>query len=357
MRHSNRSVLEIRRWLEAVLPATGHAQLLKFLPWALWGVMRSQSCHLPRIAVALASQGRVKIVLQRLSRWLSRDRFLTPELLTRVACTALPAGDCGPLLLLVDRTEWKHANFLCLAIPFRGRALPVAFLLLSGIKATHERELRELLAPVAAALPAGRPVVVVGDREFGSIRAIRVIHSFGWHFCLRFKQDTWLFDAAGDQWQVRSAFPAPGGRRTWADLAVTLQRYGPLQVVISWHQDEDEPWILVSDLPVRQVVAVYRQRMRIEEMFSDLKERGFDLEATRLRDPQRLAHLMGLVCLTYLWLLLAAAVAVRRGWRRLVDPARRRALSYLQIALRLMHHFDPPQIEYLAAAVTRGCRS
>ena len=138
---------------------------------------------------------------------------------------------------------------------------------------------------------------------------------------------------------------------------MTLQRYGPLQVVIYWHQGEEEPWILVSDLPAGQLVGVYRRRMRIDEMFSDLKERGFDLEATRLRDPQRLSQLMGLLCLTYLWLLLAAAVAVRRGWRRLVDPAKRRALSYLQIALRLIQHHPPPTVDYLAAGVARMCRS
>jgi hypothetical protein len=355
MRHSNRSVTEIHRWLEQVLPAR-HAHLLKFLPWVLWAVMQAQSCHLNRIAVALAPLGRVKRTLQRLSRWLSRDRFLTPQLLTLVAATALAREASGPLVLLLDRTEWKHANYLCLALPFRGRALPVAFLLLSGPKATHVSELRELLTPVAKALPPGRPVVIVGDREFGNIPALRTFESLGWHFCLRFKQDTWFFDSQGASWQARRVFPARGERRRWTGLGVTLQRHGPLQVVIYWHEREEEPWILVSDLPMGQLVPVYRQRMRIEEMFSDLKERGFDLEATRLRDPQRLTQLMGLLCLAYLWLLLAAAVALRRGWRQLVDPAAKRALSYLQIALRLLHHCEPHKLEYLAAAVARGCR-
>jgi hypothetical protein len=356
MRHSNRSVQEIHRWLLQVLPEKGHAQLLKFLPWALWGVMRSQSCHLPRIAAALAPLGPVRRVLQRLSRWLSRDSFWGPELLPQLASAVLTRQASGPLVLLIDRTEWKHANYLCLATPFRGRALPVAYLLLSGPKATHANELRQLLAPVAPLLPPGRPVVIVGDREFGNIPAIKVFASLGWHFCLRFKQDTWLYDDQGSRWQARRAFPPAGGRRRWSGLGVTLQRYGPLQVEIYWHRDEDEPWILVSDLPARHLVPTYRRRMQIEEMFSDLKERGFDLEATRLRDAQRLTQLMGLLCLAYLWLLLAAAVAVRRGWRRLVDPAKKRALSYLQIALRVVHHFEPPEVEELAVAVARGCR-
>jgi hypothetical protein len=357
MRHSYRSIQEIRRWLAQFLSATGHAHLLKFLPQALWAVAQSRSCHLNRIAAALPSpRGSVKGAVQRLSRWLSRSSFLTAELLPLVAGAALSQCGGGPLLLLIDRTEWQHANYLCAAVPFRGRALPVAFLLLDGPKATHAEELRQLLIQVAAVLPAGRPVVVVADREFGNIPAIKVIRSFGWQFCLRFKQDTWLFDAQGRQWQARGAFPPPGGRRAWSELAVTLQRYGPLQVVIYWHQGEQEPWILVSDLPAGQLVLSYRRRMRIDEMFSDLKQRGFDLEATRLRAPQRLRQLMGLLCLTYLWLLLAAAVAVRRGWRRLVDPAKKRALSYLQIALRLVKHSDPPRLEYLAAAVARGCQ-
>lgn len=356
MRHSYRSVPEIRRWLALCLPATGHAHLLKFLPWTLGAVAQSQSCPLNRIAAALGPLGPVKPGLQRLSRWLSRGSFLTPQLLTRVAAATLTSDASGRLVLLLDRTEWKHANYLCLARPFRGRALPLAYLLLSGPQATHGSELRTLLEPVAQALPPGRSVVIGGDREFGNIPAIRVFRSLGWHFCLRFQQDTWLFDDQGRGWQARRVFPARGERRRWSGLEVTRQRYGPLQVVIYWHLGEEEPWRLVSDLTEGQLVPIYRQRMRLEELFSDLKERGFAWEATRLRDHQRLTQLMGLLCLTYLWLLRAAAVAVRRGGRRGVDPAKRRALSYLQIALRLLHYSDPPQLEYLAAAVARGCK-
>jgi len=105
---------------------------------------------------------------------------------------------------------------------------------------------------------------------------------------------------------------------------------------------------LLSFLPLAMVGAVFGtnchlnvmanagRRMRIEEMFSDLKSRGFDLEKTRLTDPQRVVRLARLPALAYLWLLLVATVAIRRGHRHLVDVARRRALSYFQIARRLL---------------------
>ena len=359
MHHSHRSSVQIRRWLEQVLAdeggrrPPGSAWLLGLLPWAILGVVISASCHLNRIVAAVPGLGPPKSALQRLRRWLMRASFRTVELLPAVARPLLSRYRQEPLLLLVDRTEWKHANLLFAAVPFRGRAVPVALMLLDGPKATNDRELRQLLEQAAAAMPSEAQVVVVGDREFGNVPAMRAIASLGWQFCLRFKQDTWLLDAQGHDWQARDRFPQRGGRRCWTELRVTLQRYGPLQVTVFWRGDEPEPWILVSDRAAQELPRLYRSRMRIEEMFSDLKKRGFDLEASRLREGARILRLVGLLCLAYVWLLLAAAVAIRRGWRRLTDVARSRALSYLQIGLRLLR-FHPEEVAAsLARAVTR----
>lgn len=354
MHHSYRSSQEIRRWLGRVLPEVGNRRLLKFLPWAVLGVVLSGSCHLNRIAVALPALGGVRCVLQRLSRWLSRPSFNASALLPRLA-GALVAGQCGELIVLcVDRTEWKHANLLFAAVAFRGRAIPMAVLRLNGPKATNSRELRELLALVAQGLPAGADVVVAGDREFGNVRAMRTIRSFGWHFCLRLRRHTWVCDAEGDSWQVRDRYPARGGRARWSGVQVTGQGYGPVQLAIWWHRAEREPWVLVSDLPVEQLVGVYRRRMAIEEMFSDLKSRGFCLQSTRLRDPLRLLNLVGLLSIAYIWLLLAASQIVKRGWRRLVDRACKRALSYMRIGAHFLRDGPPDLAIAIAAAIARG---
>lgn len=44
---------------------------------------------------------------------------------------------------------------------------------------------------------------------------------------------------------------------------------------------------------------MYAQRWSIETLFSCLKSRGFDLEATRLRHDQRLERLMALLALAF----------------------------------------------------------
>jgi len=355
MHNSHRSLQEIDQCLRQLLPETGRKHLLRFLPLAILGVVLSASCHLNRIAAALGFAGEPKTVLQRLRRWIMRSSFAVTELLPELARGFVACCAADPLPLLVDRTQWKHANLLVAAVPFRGRALPVAAMILEGPKATSARELGQLLKAAAPALPPTATIVVVGDREFGNIRAIRVIRSQGWHFCLRLKNDTWFYDGSGGEWQARDAF-APRRRTLWPDVHITLQHYGPVQCALVWQEGEDTPWVLVSDLPATGLRRIYRQRMRIEEMFSDLKQRGFDLEATRLRDPDRILRLAVLLCLAYLWLLMAAWHAVRRGLRRHVDPAMRRALSYLQIALRILK-YQPPDMGYrLLRAASRTLR-
>jgi hypothetical protein len=336
MLHSHRSLPQIRRWLEQFLPLQGHAQVLKFLPLALWAVAFSGSCHLSRIAVAMPSGSLAKVALQRLRRWLARASFETDEYLAAAARGYLQAYRHRLVVLTVDRTDWKHANLLYAAASYHGRCLPLAQLVLSGPKATNSRELRELLTKAQEALPEGAKVVVVADREFGNVPAMRVIRQFGWHFCLRFKTDTWVYLPDGSACQARDMYPAPGQRQRWQSVSVTGHHYGPVNLTILWANQQAEPWILVSDLAPNLLYSYYRRRMYIDEMFSDFKKRGFQLEDTRLRDPLRLLHLLGLLSLTYLWLLLCAAIILERGWRPLLDPAKHRQLSYLQLALRLL---------------------
>jgi hypothetical protein len=353
MQNPRRSLQEIDHWLRQLLPERGHKHLLKFLPLAILGVLLSTSCHLNRIAVAIAFGHRTASILQRLRRWIARDTFVVDQVLVELAGRFIPASGTVPLTLVVDRTEWKHANLLMVGVAFRGRAIPVAVTILPGPKATHANELHSVLTQAAQVLTPQADVVVVGDREFGNIPAIRVIRRLGWHFCFRFKEDTWFFGPDGSSWQARRAFPRRGRRALWPGVRVTLQQYGLLNAAVAWGKGEDRPWVLVSDLPASALRVIYQRRMRIEEMFSDLKKRGFHLEATRLRDPKRILRLAALLCIVYLWLLIVALHTIRRGLRRFVDPAKRRALSYFQIALRMLKYQPPEAVEPLLKAASR----
>jgi hypothetical protein len=111
---------------------------------------------------------------------------------------------------------------------------------------------------------------------------------------------------------------------------------------------EREPWLLVSNLPARRnsarrVVAIYRDRMTIEEAFRDLKAPRYGL-AFRYnlgRQAQRVANLLLLGALATLVTWLIGLVGIARGLDRALQAnteRRRRVLSTFFIGTRLIEH-------------------
>lgn len=83
-------------------------------------------------------------------------------------------------------------------------------------------------------------------------------------------------------------------------------------------------------------------------MFSDEKSRGFNLEATRLTNPDRLERLLVAVTLAYLWIMEVGALVVHHSlWRQVDNRGAQRSVSLCQIGLRWLqerrnHGFLPP---------------
>jgi hypothetical protein len=62
-----------------------------------------------------------------------------------------------------------------------------------------------------------------------------------------------------------------------------------------------EPWIVAMDgVPMRERVLDYGLRWGIESLFSDLKSRGFDIESSHLRQPERLGRLACVQVMIYI---------------------------------------------------------
>ncbi|MDQ3010808.1 MAG: transposase [Acidobacteriota bacterium] len=99
---------------------------------------------------------------------------------------------------------------------------------------------------------------------------------------------------------------------------------------------QEEPWLLVTNLrDARKVREIYANRFWIEEMFSDHKSRGLNLESTRLTDPKRLERLLVAVTLAYLWIMeVGAWVVLNEKWRQVDNRGAERSVSLCQIGLR-----------------------
>lgn len=73
--------------------------------------------------------------------------------------------------------------------------------------------------------------------------------------------------------------------------------------------EAEEPWILVTNARPRQALPLYGARWCVETMFGAFKSRRFDLEATHLKEPERIEKLVAALALALVW-------AIRVGtWR------------------------------------------
>ncbi len=92
----------------------------------------------------------------------------------------------------------------------------------------------------------------------------------------------------------------PGQCRFLRGCQVTKWSNFRVNVALSWEKGYEEPWVILSThrtFPV--TIAAYHQRWGIEPMYRHWKSSAFDIEATRVTDPQRIARLLIPIALCY----------------------------------------------------------
>jgi len=339
--------------LKSLLPVF-HKSHYENLIWMVVGMVYSRSVSLPKVAEsAPVNQIQLESRVERFERLLRCVKLEVLEVLKPVATTVLKhLSRFGPLMILMDRTMINDTlNLLYVAVSFGGRALPLGWVVVPHEGNSDWALQQQLLGWLRQCLPAGAEVYIVADREFHSIHLARWIRTqMKVHFVLRVKAGTWV--RVNGQWRKAGSLAVRGQSRFCSSVTVTRDRriadFG-VNLLAVWSSTEDEPWLLISDAqdPAR-IESIYRQRFWIEEMFSDHKSRGLNLEATRMTDPDRLQRLLVAVTLAYLWIMEVGALVVARGWWRQVDNrGAHRSVSLCQIGLRwlrdrLNQHLAPP---------------
>ncbi len=91
----------------------------------------------------------------------------------------------------------------------------------------------------------------------------------------------------------------------------------------------------------------------IEESFRDEKSGSFNLEATKLTDPERLNHLLLAIAVAVLWIYDIGEDVLRAGERQEIDPAYKRQLSVFQIGWRKLRRWSTCQSSTLPVLTLR----
>lgn len=215
------------------------------------------------------------------------DAVMAPfaaEVLERAA--AEPDG----IVLILDQSKLSERHqVLMLAVRHGERALPLAWRVEATAGAIGFVTQKELLGVVAPWIPAGSAVCLMGDRFYGTADLIALCQTRGWDYRLRLKGTLTVRDHSG---RTTTAARAKSKDFYLEDVELTARR-AKTNIGIIHDPGHAQAWIIaMSDKPGYRTTLAYSERWGIEPMFSDFKSRGFGIDNTQLRYPDRLARLI-----------------------------------------------------------------
>ena len=210
------------------------------------------------------------------------------------------AGLNGKTLILPMDQSKIADGFECLMLSIRTgeRALPVIWEVReTGGGIGFERQ-KLLLDAAFAMMPEGAPILLLGDRFYGTVALIRWCQEHGWSYRLRLKENLVLHHEGGE---LTTGEAAKAGLTVLQ--SVHLGESGvETHIGILQEEGHPEPWIIaMSEPPSKGRVLDYGMRWGIEPLFSDFKSRGFGLTKTQLRHPDRIERLLLVLTLALYW--------------------------------------------------------
>jgi Transposase DDE domain len=213
---------------------------------------------------------------------------------------ALLAGRHGKTIVLPMDQSKISDGFECLMVSMRvgERAIPVAWKVKETSGGIGFDEQKPLLEAVFAMMPESVPVLLIGDRFYGTAALIRWCQEHGWQYRLRLRGNLILRHEGGE---ISTGEAAQAGLTSL--LNAELNDSGvKTHIGILHEKGHPEPWIIaMSEPPSQGRVLDYSMRWGIEPMFSDFKSRGFGITKTQLRHADRIERLILVLTVALYW--------------------------------------------------------
>lgn len=222
--------------------------------------------------------------------------------------------DRAPLLVTLDWTKLGDGFWaLVLALPYHGRALPLAVeVIAEGFLENMMTDLeiglvKEFLGWLSPSLKAR--VVILADRGFAKTELMEAIEEEGASYVIRLHRDAHIL--IDGQWMELRTLPVePGQSRSYPKVPYTQEHQKILGVAVrrlppgQANDPQDDTWYLATNRPeLSQATAWYSRRFKEEELFKDWKSM-LDLAAHQLTHEEGLDRLVVIVGLYYVFVVL-----------------------------------------------------
>jgi hypothetical protein len=314
--------------------------------------------HLTSIARVLPKGKKFKSSYKWLSRFLKCKYFDASSLAECMLAVILGQKPPPWVIVLVDQTTVNGVEVVNAAIPFQGRAVPVAWVDFEyPWKTLHPPSQntieRYLLTWLGLAVPRGVRLILIFDRGYARVELIKDLNQGQQPFLIRARSNVIVQTEVRGRQQRLSLGRLPhrtGCPIRYRHVLYHSRKAEPVDVIVYREKGFQEPWFLIvppdseSWLPTEEVVRLYRQRMQIEQCFRDWKShlglRGLHLQVEK---SERLLRLLMGFTLAYLIVLLLGQDRFAEQLRPHFEQERhkprhgtRKVLSVLSMALYLL---------------------
>ncbi len=309
--------------------------------WIMVGMILSHSIQLAQIAQHIPSKAEAAGRIMQIRRWLS-NRFVKPiEFYRPLIGRVLESWAGQAVYILLDTTALNKGRLqiLRMALSHAYRALPLSWLVISGPGLVTVESATALLSECQRLLTRLGRVTLCADRGFRDTDWAEKCLQMGWNYLIRVANNTYVYLADGHCLSLPDLGVKPGQVRFVRNVGLTRDKAFACHLMVTWTeatpQQAAELCAIITNLsPCYHTLRAYLKRMHVEEAFRDDKSGCCQLQKTKLRDGERLNHLLLAYAVVILWAHQLGQQTFQSKQRKEIDPAARRQLSIFQIGWR-----------------------
>lgn len=275
---------------------------VKLIAHFVCALCKVRSVCFPKLANAFDHTASADSSLRRIQRFIA-SFAMDGDLVARLVFALLPERE--GLVLTIDRTNWKfggsNINIFMLGVAYKGVAFPLLFTMLDKRGNSNSAERIALVERFVRLFGKGCIGCLVADREFVGGKWMAYLNENGIRYHIRIRNNFKVWQPSRER-EVK-AFHLFGGLKIGQyrhyDKIVSIN--GQLCYLSGCRLQKGGFLIIVSFNRPQEAQSDYAERWQVEMCFKAMKSGGFDIEATHLTDLARLAKLVLLVMVAFVW--------------------------------------------------------
>jgi hypothetical protein len=325
--------------------------------WIVVGILQANSLALSQIALHIPGQANAESRVAMIRRWLQDQEVNVWEFYQPVLAHVLAGWRTAEAIVILDGVEVYNGRLQIfrLSLQHGCRAIPLVWAVLPGQGLTQVEKLETMLTRSAEFLQSRvQHVTFLADCGFRDCDWAILCLKLGWHYDIRIACNTIVQLKNYPLGRIDELGVHPGQRRYFQDVQLTRKIQFSTNLSVTWTdgdtQQNPELLAIMSDqIASRQRLREYAGRMSIEQSFRDDQSGGFDMEHTRLQQPDELERLLLALAIATLWCheLGEYVLAEGEACRRQIDPGSERELSLFQLGLRWLKRCTSTNIDRL----------